>query len=147
MAPSGMRCGLYLPPFGPFGDPNVIVDLAVRAEMAGWDGIFLWDHVVSDMPPVADPWTTVAAMAVATERTLIGTTVAPLPRRRPWVVARHASTVSRLSGGRLVLGVGLGSDETGDFSRFGRTDRTCDSLGHARRGIADRQGDVERVAA
>lgn len=119
MAESLMRRGLYLPLFGPFGDPNVVVDLTVRAEAAGWDGVFLWDHVVSDTPSVADPWTTLAAMAVATDRILLGPTVTPLPRRRPWVVARHASTVSRLSGGRLVLGAGLGSDEGGDFSRFG----------------------------
>ena len=113
-----LRRGVYLPPFGPFGDPEVVVDLAVRAEAAGWDGVFLWDHVVAAATPITDTWTTLAAMAVATERILLGPTVTPLPRRRPWVVARHASTVSRLSGGRLVLGVGLGSDESGDFSRF-----------------------------
>jgi alkanesulfonate monooxygenase SsuD/methylene tetrahydromethanopterin reductase-like flavin-dependent oxidoreductase (luciferase family) len=45
--------------------------------------------------------------------------VTPLGRRRPWVVARHAATLSRLSGGRLILGTGLGSDEFGDLSRFG----------------------------
>ncbi|MDQ3384942.1 MAG: LLM class flavin-dependent oxidoreductase [Actinomycetota bacterium] len=119
MAEDGLRCGLYLPPFGPFGDPDVVVDLAVRAEAAGWDGVFLWDHVVSDTPPIADPWTTLAAMATATRHILLGPTITPLPRRRPWVVARQASTVSRLSRGRLVLGAGLGSDEAGDFSRFG----------------------------
>ena len=42
------RYGLYLPPFGPFGDPLVLVDLAVRAETAGWDGVFLWDHLVHE---------------------------------------------------------------------------------------------------
>lgn len=114
-----LRRGVYLPPFGPFGDPEVIVDLAVRAETAGWDGVFLWDHVLSDTPPIADPWTTLAAVAAGTHRILLGPTVTPLARRRPWVVARQASTVSRLSGGRLVLGAGVGSDESGDFSRFG----------------------------
>jgi alkanesulfonate monooxygenase SsuD/methylene tetrahydromethanopterin reductase-like flavin-dependent oxidoreductase (luciferase family) len=114
-----LRRGVYLPPFGPFGDPNVIVDLAVRAEAAGWDGVFLWDHVVSEATPIADCWTTLGAIAAATRRVLLGPTITPLPRRRPWVVARQASTVSRLSGGRLVLGAGLGSDESGDFSRFG----------------------------
>lgn len=114
-----LRRGVYLPPFGPFGDPNVVVDLAVRAEAAGWDGVFLWDHVVSDATPIADTWTTLGAIAAATQRILLGPTITPLPRRRPWVVARQASTVSRLSGGRLVLGAGLGSDESGDFSRFG----------------------------
>ena len=119
MTQRSLLYGLYLPPLGPFGDPGAVVELATRAEAAGWDGVFLWDHVVSDVLPVADTWTTLGALAQATETVLLGSTVTPLPRRRPWVVARHASTVSRLSGGRLVLGVGLGSDESGDFSRFG----------------------------
>ncbi|MGJ5893046.1 LLM class flavin-dependent oxidoreductase [Streptomyces niveiscabiei] len=114
-----LRFGVYLPPFGPFGDPNILVELAVRAEAAGWDGVFLWDHVVSEAMPIADPWTTLAAIAQATGSLLLGPAVTPLARRRPWMVARHASTVSRLSRGRLVVGTGVGVDETGDFSRFG----------------------------
>jgi alkanesulfonate monooxygenase SsuD/methylene tetrahydromethanopterin reductase-like flavin-dependent oxidoreductase (luciferase family) len=61
-----MRFGVYLPPFGPFGDPVVLLELAVRAEAAGWDGVFLWDHVVTDAMPIADTWTTLAAIAHAT---------------------------------------------------------------------------------
>ncbi|SEP50881.1 LLM class flavin-dependent oxidoreductase [Amycolatopsis saalfeldensis] len=116
---SVVRHGVYLPPFGPFGEPSVLVDLAVRAEAAGWDGVFLWDHVVTDAMPIADTWTTLAAIAQATTTLRLGPMVTPLARRRPWSVARQAATVSRLSGGRLVLGTGLGSDESGDFSRFG----------------------------
>jgi len=116
---NALRYGLYLPAFGPFGDPAVLVDLAVRAEASGWDGVFLWDHLVRDALPVADPWTTLGAVAQATRELRFGPMVTPLPRRRPWVVARHASTLSRLSGGRLILGTGLGSDEFGDLSRFG----------------------------
>jgi alkanesulfonate monooxygenase SsuD/methylene tetrahydromethanopterin reductase-like flavin-dependent oxidoreductase (luciferase family) len=116
---SPLRHGVYLPPFGPFGEPAALVDLAVRAEAAGWDGVFLWDHLVTAAMPIADPWTTLGAIAQATHRIQLGTMVTPLPRRRPWVVARHAATLSRLSGGRCILGTGLGSDESGDFSRFG----------------------------
>jgi hypothetical protein len=104
---------------GPLGDPAALVDLAVRAERAGWDGVFLWDHLVSSSMPIVDTWTTLGAIAAATERIQLGPMVTPVPRRRPWVVARQASTVSRLSHGRLVLGAGLGVDETGDLSRFG----------------------------
>jgi alkanesulfonate monooxygenase SsuD/methylene tetrahydromethanopterin reductase-like flavin-dependent oxidoreductase (luciferase family) len=118
MASRPMRFGLYLPPMGPLGDPATLVDLAVRAERAGWDGVFLWDHVLADGMPIADAWTTLAGMAVSTKRILIGPMVTPVPRRRPWVVARQAMTVSALSHGRLVLGVGLGVDETGDLSSF-----------------------------
>lgn len=110
---------MYLPPFGPLGDPADLVELAVSAEAAGWDGVFLWDHVVAERPPIVDSWTVLGAIAHATERVSIGPMVTPLPRRRPWVVARQASTVSRLSRGRLVVGLGLGSDESGDFGRFG----------------------------
>ena len=119
MTENTLRHGVYLPPFGPFGDPAVLVDLAVRAERAGWDGVFLWDHVVRGSMPMVDAWTALGAIALVTERVLIGPTVTPLPRRRPWIVARQASTVSRLSNGRLIFGVGLGADTSGDFSRFG----------------------------
>jgi alkanesulfonate monooxygenase SsuD/methylene tetrahydromethanopterin reductase-like flavin-dependent oxidoreductase (luciferase family) len=114
-----LQRAVYLPPFGPFGNPQVLVELAVRAEAAGWDGVFLWDHVVSGAAPIADCWTSLGAMAAETRRIRIGSTVTPLPRRRPWIVARQAATVSRLSGGRTIVGVGLGTDESGDFSRFG----------------------------
>lgn len=121
MTDNQLRYGVYLPPFGPFGDPASLVDLAVRAEVAGWDGVFLWDHLLGEHMPIVDPWTTLGAIAQATNRIRLGTTVTPLARRRPWVVARQAATLSRLSNGRFVLGTGLGSDESGDFSRFGET--------------------------
>lgn len=115
-----VRFGLYLPAFGPLADPVALVELARRAEAAGWDGVFLWEHVLADGAiAVSDPWVALGAMACATSRVLLGTMVSPLPRRRPWVLARQAGTLSRLSGGRCVLGVGLGADEYGDFARFG----------------------------
>ena len=123
MSGDALRYGLYLPAFGPFGDPAVLVDLALRAEASGWDGVFLWDHLVHDALPIADPWATLGAIAQATRDLRFGPMVTPLPRRRPWVVARHASALSRLSGGRLILGTGLGSDEFGDLSRFGEPTR------------------------
>jgi alkanesulfonate monooxygenase SsuD/methylene tetrahydromethanopterin reductase-like flavin-dependent oxidoreductase (luciferase family) len=115
-----VKYGLYLPPFGPLGDPAALVDVARRAEAAGWDGVFLWEHVLADgAVEISDPWVTLGAMAAATSRITLGTLVSPLPRRRPWVLARQAGTLSRLSGGRCVLGVGLGADEYGEFSRLG----------------------------
>lgn len=114
------KFALYLPAFGPLADPSALVELARRAESAGWDGVFLWDHVLADESvAVSDPWVALGAMAAATSRILLGTMVSPLPRHRPWITARQAGTLSRLSGGRCVLGVGLGADEYGDFSRFG----------------------------
>jgi probable F420-dependent oxidoreductase len=100
---------LYMPPFGDFADPRTLVDLARVAEASGWDGFFLWDHVALDWAgTLVDPWIALAAVAAATERIRLGPLVTPLPRRRPWVVARQAVSLDHLSQGRSVLGVGLG---------------------------------------
>jgi alkanesulfonate monooxygenase SsuD/methylene tetrahydromethanopterin reductase-like flavin-dependent oxidoreductase (luciferase family) len=110
-----MRSGLFVPLFDELADPAIVVRLADEAEEAGWNGVFVWDHVRWREPvlEVADPWITLAAMATATERIRLGPMVTPLARRRPVKVARETVTLDRLSGGRLTLGVGLGSDEFG----------------------------------
>ncbi len=114
-----MKYGLFLPPFGPFGDPEALVDLAVGAEARGWDGFFLWDHIVHRVEgPYVDAWIALSAIAARTERIRIGPLVTPLPRRRPWKVVREAVSVDHLSRGRLVLGVGIGTDHYGEFSAF-----------------------------
>jgi alkanesulfonate monooxygenase SsuD/methylene tetrahydromethanopterin reductase-like flavin-dependent oxidoreductase (luciferase family) len=107
-----MRSGLFLPLFDPLADPTVVVRLCVEAEEAGWDGVFVWDNLRFEEPvvDVADPWITLAAIATATERIRLGPMVTPLARRRPVKVVRETATLDWLSGGRLTLGVGLGSD-------------------------------------
>jgi alkanesulfonate monooxygenase SsuD/methylene tetrahydromethanopterin reductase-like flavin-dependent oxidoreductase (luciferase family) len=115
-----VRLGLFLPPFGDLADPARVADLAVTAEEAGWSGFFVWDHVLSRPGvPVADAWITMAAIAGATREIRFGAMVTPLSRRRPWLLARAVATLDRLSGGRLVLGVGLGDDGWNEFSSFG----------------------------
>ena len=120
-----MRHAVNLPPFGPYADPAVVVDLAVAAEEGGWDGIFLWDHIVRTHEPhrlaAADPWILLAAIAAATERIRLGPMVTPLARRRPQKVARETVTLDHLSGGRLTFGVGLGVNTDGELRRFGET--------------------------
>jgi len=114
-----MSHGLFLPPFGPFGDPALLVDLAVAAEASGWDGFFLWDHLVHRVDgPYVDAWIALAAIAARTERIRLGPLVTPVPRRRPWKLAREAASVDQLSRGRVVLGVGIGTDRYGEFSAF-----------------------------
>jgi alkanesulfonate monooxygenase SsuD/methylene tetrahydromethanopterin reductase-like flavin-dependent oxidoreductase (luciferase family) len=113
--------GLFLAPFDELSDPLVLVDLAVRAEAEGWDGVFLWDHVVYRAPvrAVSDPWVALSAIAAHTERVRLGPMVTPLSRRRVQKVARETVTLDRLSRGRLTLGVGLGSANNGELEPFG----------------------------
>src|ERR671917_460744 len=117
-----MRSGLFLPLFDALADPAVVAQLSAEAEEAGWHGVFVWDNLRFQEPvvDVADPWITLAAMATATERIRLGPMVTPLARRRPVKVARETAALDRLSGGRLTLGVGLGSDEfAGEYSITG----------------------------
>jgi alkanesulfonate monooxygenase SsuD/methylene tetrahydromethanopterin reductase-like flavin-dependent oxidoreductase (luciferase family) len=114
-----VRHALNLPPFGTFGDAALLVDLARAAEGSGWDGVFLWDHLHFETDvPFVDAWIALTAIATSTERLRIGPLITPLPRRRPWKVAREAVTLDHLSGGRLVLGVGLGIDFWHEFDGF-----------------------------
>lgn len=113
-----VRYGLSVPNFA---SPSRLVELAVASDAAGWDGFFLWDHMVVDRsspPPIFEPWTTLAAAAVMTTRVRVGTLVTPVPRRRPWVLARQVCTVD-LSGGRAVLGVGLGVPPQEEYAALG----------------------------
>jgi alkanesulfonate monooxygenase SsuD/methylene tetrahydromethanopterin reductase-like flavin-dependent oxidoreductase (luciferase family) len=115
-----MRFGLFVPPFGDLSDPGRVADLAAKAEEAGWSGFYLWDHMLSRPGvAVADPWIAMAAIATATREIRFGPMVTPLARRRPWTLARQAATLDQLSGGRLVVGVGLGDDGWKEFSSFG----------------------------
>ena len=116
-----MFTALFLPLFNELSDPIVVVDLTVEAEAAGWDGVFVWDHVLYRHPveDIADPWIVMAAQAAATERVRIGPMVTPVPRRRSQVLARETVTLDHLSNGRLVFGVGIGGDSSGEFSLFG----------------------------
>lgn len=111
-----MRFAVDIPNYGKpdenghsFGDPHVVAELAHEAEAAGWDGFFVWDHMGADWPvALSDPWILLAAIALRTSTIKIGPMVTPLPRRRPWKVARETVTLDHLSRGRLILGVGIG---------------------------------------
>jgi alkanesulfonate monooxygenase SsuD/methylene tetrahydromethanopterin reductase-like flavin-dependent oxidoreductase (luciferase family) len=102
------------------GDAPTVIDLAVEAEVAGWDGVFTWDGIaIPGYIDIFDPWVLLGAMAIRTERVRIGAILTPLSRRRPWKVARETLTVDHLSGGRLILPVGLGALDDGGFGKVG----------------------------
>jgi len=102
------------------GSIDRLGDLAASAEEAGWDGVFYWDAVhIKDYGEMHDPWVALTVMAMRTSRVRLGGIVMALPRHRPWLFARAATSVDRVSGGRLVLPIGLGAlDDTG-FSGVG----------------------------
>jgi alkanesulfonate monooxygenase SsuD/methylene tetrahydromethanopterin reductase-like flavin-dependent oxidoreductase (luciferase family) len=116
-----VKRGIFVAPFDELVEPAALAELATLAEKRGWDGFFLWDHI-KHLPPVravADAWVALAAIACATERLRIGPMVTPLSRRRIEKLARETVTLDHLSAGRLTLGVGLGSDRTGELEEFG----------------------------
>jgi alkanesulfonate monooxygenase SsuD/methylene tetrahydromethanopterin reductase-like flavin-dependent oxidoreductase (luciferase family) len=117
-----MRYAVNVPNFEDYGDVRTVAALAADAEAAGWDGFFVWDHlafVKAWRLRLADPWMLLTGVALATERLRLGPMVTPLPRRRPWKLARETVTLDRLSGGRLVLGVGLGEPPEDEYGSFG----------------------------
>ena len=125
-----VRRGIFVAPFGELSDPRVLAQLAAETEAAGWDGFFVWDHIAYAAPvAVADPWVALAAIARATERVRIGPLVTPPPRRRVQKLARETATLDRLSGGRLVFGVGLGGDSHGEFEPSARRPTRASGLG------------------
>ena len=106
-----MNFGLGVPNVGDFADPGLLVDLASAAETSGWDGFFVWDHLLYDRPRAGavEPWSVLAAVAAVTSRMRIGVLVTAVPRRRPALLAQQVATVDLLSLGRCVFGAGLGS--------------------------------------
>ncbi|EST37688.1 hypothetical protein N566_11625, partial [Streptomycetaceae bacterium MP113-05] len=119
-----MRFSLNIPNFGDFAHARNVAALAVAAEGAGWDALFVWDHVLhsrSARRSYGDPWMLLTAAALATSRIRIGTLVAAVPRYRPEQLARKVATLDNLSGGRVVFGAGLGGPVADEYGSFGDT--------------------------
>jgi alkanesulfonate monooxygenase SsuD/methylene tetrahydromethanopterin reductase-like flavin-dependent oxidoreductase (luciferase family) len=115
----GLRFGIGVPNVGEFADPKLIAELAVLTERSGWDGIFMWDHLLyRDNWPAIDAWIALAGVASRTGRLRFGLMVAALPRQLPWEVAKRALTLHELSDGRFLLGAGLGSMPE-EYTSFG----------------------------
>ena len=105
---------------GDYSDPRLLGELAHLAEQSGWDGFFIWDHLSPEgKHPIVDPCVALSVIAARTRRIRIGTAVTPIPRRRPWKLARETVSLDRLSDGRFTLGVGLGEPADSEYERFG----------------------------
>jgi alkanesulfonate monooxygenase SsuD/methylene tetrahydromethanopterin reductase-like flavin-dependent oxidoreductase (luciferase family) len=134
-----MRFAINVPNFGDFADPRVVADLARRAEEAGWDGLFVWDHVTHRKElrrHIADPWVLLTAAALATRRIRLGTMITPVARRRVSKLAREVTTLDRLTGGRMILGVGLGAPLDDEFGSFGESTDARELAAHLDEGLA-----------
>ena len=116
-----MRFSINIPNFGDFADPRTVATVAAAAEQAGWDGLFVWDHVLHrrHRRPYGDPWMLLTAAALATSRIRLGTLVTPVARRRPQQLARQAATLDVVSGGRVIFGAGLGGPIEDEYGSFG----------------------------
>jgi alkanesulfonate monooxygenase SsuD/methylene tetrahydromethanopterin reductase-like flavin-dependent oxidoreductase (luciferase family) len=120
--PRDVRYGVHVPNMWEYGNPRVLADLAVLAEDSGWDGFFVWDHVLFDLespPDVCDPWIALAAAAAGTTRIRLGAMLTPVARRRPWKLAREVASLDVLSQGRVVFGAGLGVPADAEFEAYG----------------------------
>jgi alkanesulfonate monooxygenase SsuD/methylene tetrahydromethanopterin reductase-like flavin-dependent oxidoreductase (luciferase family) len=118
-----VRCSINIPNLGDFADPRVVGETARLAEEAGWDGLFIWDHLIGYNRELVGEFAAtnilLAAAALATNQIRLGTAVTPVPRRRPRQLAREVATLDRLSAGRIILGVGLGAPIDNEYGRFG----------------------------
>jgi alkanesulfonate monooxygenase SsuD/methylene tetrahydromethanopterin reductase-like flavin-dependent oxidoreductase (luciferase family) len=102
-----LRFSVNIPNFGDFADAETVAKAASATEAAGWDALFVWDHVVHDkrhQRSFGDPWMLLTAAALATTRIKLGPMVTPVPRRRPQQLARQVSTLDHLSEGRVIFG-------------------------------------------
>ncbi len=114
-----MKFGVKLPQFGPGTDPDLMLRWARFAEAIGFDFVLTGDHtaltpeVLQDYPaPYYEPFTTMAWLAGKTRRIKLGFTVIVVPHKHPSLLAHLTSTLDQLSGGRLIVGVGVGWAES-----------------------------------
>lgn len=115
---------MNIPNFGDFADPSTVAKVATAVEQAGWDGLFVWDHVLHRRHggrPFGDPRMLLTAAALATSRIGLGTSVTPVARRRPQQLARQVATLDAVSGGRVTFAAGLGGPVEDEYASLGDT--------------------------
>jgi len=108
-APAGLPIGVCLRTIR--AEPGWWLESARRLDAAGYAGVWAWDHFVGQgdkTVPVVEGWTILAMAAAQTKRLTVGPFVLNVMNRHPAVVARMASTLQIASGGRLILGIGIG---------------------------------------
>ena len=117
------KIGVQLPEVERFVPWPEYLDLARRAEAAGYDSIWVGDHLIYDLPDGStrgpyEAWTTLAAIAAVTDRVEIGPLVASTSFHAPAMLAKQAATVDAISQGRLIVGLGAGWNRR-EYDAFG----------------------------
>ena len=117
------KIGVQLPEVERFVPWPEYLDLARRVEDAGFDSVWVGDHLLYDLPDGStrgpyEAWTTLAALATATSRVELGPLVASTSFHAPAMLAKQAATVDAISGGRLIVGLGAGWNER-EYAAFG----------------------------
>jgi alkanesulfonate monooxygenase SsuD/methylene tetrahydromethanopterin reductase-like flavin-dependent oxidoreductase (luciferase family) len=117
------KIGVQLPEVERFVPWPEYLDLARRAEAAGYDSVWVGDHLIYDLPDGStrgpyEAWTTLAAIAAVTERVELGPLVASTSFHAPAMLAKQAATVDAISQGRLILGLGAGWNRR-EYDAFG----------------------------
>ena len=107
---------------GEVPDPGFFRAVAELAEEVGYDSLWAGDHI-SFHNPILDVTVALSCFAARTERITIGAAVVLLPLRHPSLVAREFASLDYLSGGRVVLGVGVGGEGGKDFEAVGSDPR------------------------
>jgi probable F420-dependent oxidoreductase len=110
-----MQLGIHLPHIGRKAGPDNIRRVAIQAEELGFDDVWVSEHIIvpkdAPYPPSPNFWDPVLTLtwaAAATKRVRLGTSVLVLPLRHPLPLAKELATLQNLSGGRLILGAGVG---------------------------------------
>jgi alkanesulfonate monooxygenase SsuD/methylene tetrahydromethanopterin reductase-like flavin-dependent oxidoreductase (luciferase family) len=115
-----MKYGLFLANIDSHATGDTIVQLGVAADESGWDGVFLADHLhYNNVYRFIDPWIMLAGIAARTKHIKLSTWVTAVPRRQPWQLARDLASLDQLSGGRVILGAGIGAPPE-DFTSYGQ---------------------------
>lgn len=156
--PRPVRVGVQLPEVERLVRWPELLSMARAAEAAGFDSLWCGDHLLYDLPGGVtrgpwEAWTSLAALAAATERIEIGPLMASTGFHPPAMLAKQAATVDAISGGRLILGLGAGWNER-EYRAFGlpydhRVSRFEEAFTIVRRllrdGHADFDGTYHRV--
>jgi probable F420-dependent oxidoreductase len=152
------RIGIQLPEVERRVGWDELTTMARRAEDVGFDSLWLGDHLLYDLPGIGprgpwEVWTSLAALAMVTERVELGPLVASTAFHEPTMLAKQAATVDAISGGRLIVGLGAGWNER-EFRAFGfpfdrRVDRFAEAFTIIRtlltEGRIDFEGEFHRV--